>query len=324
MRMQRHRRFDGGLRVEFSGVRDLEQHVLHHVAAERLRQRERFALEQHIVEAPGLGSESGRIAHLTCQCHQGMAHGAARSITSGPALSRARVGRMPVSAKRTTVDPRIGHCVDDLFRGSAEHARDDRRGGDAHQDDMVESHAIEAVLQREHALDLVRLDHCGEHVAYAEGRPALHDRSACEIVRYGKNAAQVIRRVTPLGRQPGVVEIEPADHRSDVECRLHGVELERGSRYARSASHRRARHHRPEQLRACGILQRLKAAGERVHQAIARSAVSLGALDGETLGVRRNRDQHGVRIGPRGRLLIVCGHHALLSIGTNFTFSGPT
>ena len=39
LRMQRHRRLDGGLRVELGREGDLEQHVLHDVAAEGLRQR---------------------------------------------------------------------------------------------------------------------------------------------------------------------------------------------------------------------------------------------------------------------------------------------
>ncbi|MNL43727.1 hypothetical protein D3C87_1662540 [compost metagenome] len=34
LRMQGHRRFAGGLRVEFGGEADFKQHVFHHVAAE--------------------------------------------------------------------------------------------------------------------------------------------------------------------------------------------------------------------------------------------------------------------------------------------------
>mgnify|MGYP003693720565 CR=1 FL=1 len=32
--------------------------------------------------------------------------------------------------------------------------------------DVVEADAVEAVLEREHALDLVRLDHRGQHIAH--------------------------------------------------------------------------------------------------------------------------------------------------------------
>jgi hypothetical protein len=40
-RMQRHRRFDCGLRVKLGRIGDLEQDVFHHVAAERLWQGQR-------------------------------------------------------------------------------------------------------------------------------------------------------------------------------------------------------------------------------------------------------------------------------------------
>jgi hypothetical protein len=41
----------------------------------------------------------------------------------------------------------------------------------------------------------------------------------------GKNAAQIVRGVAPLGGQPGVVEVEPANHGADVERSLHRIEL---------------------------------------------------------------------------------------------------
>ena len=37
--------------------------------------------------------------------------------------------------------------------------------------------------------------------------------------------------MAPFGGEPGVVEIEPADHRADVERRLHRVELELRARH---------------------------------------------------------------------------------------------
>ena len=58
LRVQRHRRLHRGLRVKLGRKGDLEQDVFHHVAAEGLRQRQRLALEQHVLEAPGLGADS--------------------------------------------------------------------------------------------------------------------------------------------------------------------------------------------------------------------------------------------------------------------------
>src|SRR5256885_1874567 len=56
-----HGAFHRGLRMEFRRVGDLEQHVLHHVAAERALELERLALEEHVVEAPGLVAERRRV-----------------------------------------------------------------------------------------------------------------------------------------------------------------------------------------------------------------------------------------------------------------------
>jgi hypothetical protein len=61
LRMEAHGSFDRGLRMKFRRVGDLEQHVLHHVAAVRLREGEGLALEQHVVEAPFRRRERGRI-----------------------------------------------------------------------------------------------------------------------------------------------------------------------------------------------------------------------------------------------------------------------
>ena len=46
----------GRLRVELCGVRDLEKHVLHHVGAVGPLELERTALEEHVIEAPRLGT----------------------------------------------------------------------------------------------------------------------------------------------------------------------------------------------------------------------------------------------------------------------------
>ena len=58
------RGLDGGLRVEFGGVGDLEEHVLHHVGAVRALKLEGRALEEHVVESPRLGGQHGWQAGL--------------------------------------------------------------------------------------------------------------------------------------------------------------------------------------------------------------------------------------------------------------------
>ncbi len=69
------------------------------------------------------------------------------------------------------------------------------------------------------------LDHAVSTSRMVEG---VHPRRrrAREPIGDGKNAAQIVRRMAPLGSKPGIVEIEPADHRANIESRLDGVELE--------------------------------------------------------------------------------------------------
>ncbi len=161
---------------------------------------------------------------------------------------------------------------------------------------MVEANTVETVFERQHALDLVCLDHPAEHVANDGWLPALHDRLARQIVGDRENAAQIVGRMAPLRGEPRIVEVEPADHRPDVESGLHRVQFERCARHTRATRHYRARHDRSQQPGACRVLERLKAACQRVHQAKAGSVMSLGAADRVAVGIFRNRHEDRVRI----------------------------
>ena len=108
-----------------------------------------------------------RIAHLALQCNQRQPHGAAGGIAGRPAFARAGVGRMPVSAQAPPSIQAVRQGVDNLLAAAAEHPRGHRGRSDFHQQHMIEADAVEAVLQREHALDFVGLDHGGQHVAHA-------------------------------------------------------------------------------------------------------------------------------------------------------------
>jgi hypothetical protein len=102
----------------------------------------------------------------------------------------------------------------------------------------------------------------------------------------------------PLGSEPGIVEVEPADHGADVERRLHRIELEARAGDARAVLNDGARDQRPEKLGARGIFERLQAAAQRVHQAETRRAVGLGAFDLVLAYVVRDVDEDFVRLGP--------------------------
>ncbi len=78
---------DGGLRVELGWVGDLEEHVLHHVRAERALELERFALEEHVVEAPRLCGEHRREARLALLDEVGKVDGTRARVAGCPGLA---------------------------------------------------------------------------------------------------------------------------------------------------------------------------------------------------------------------------------------------
>src|ERR1041384_8458618 len=55
-----------------------------------------------------------------------------------------------------------------------------------------------------------------------------------EIVRKGKNTAEIVGRMPPFGGEPGVVEIQPTNHCADIESSVNRIELPWGARYARA------------------------------------------------------------------------------------------
>ncbi len=85
--------------------------------------------------------------------------------------------------------------------------------------------------------------------------------------------------MAPFRGQPGVVEVEPADHGSDVERGLHRIELIASARNARTVGHDGAGNDRPQQLGAGGIFEGFEAAAQRVDQAGPRRRLSQIALD---------------------------------------------
>src|SRR2546428_8421410 len=106
--------------MEFRRVGDLEQHVLHHVAAERALELERLALEEHVVEAPGLGGERRRVTHLPGPGDEREPYRARSGIARGPALARAGVRRVAVDAQRLAGEPGLRHRGRHLLLSAAE------------------------------------------------------------------------------------------------------------------------------------------------------------------------------------------------------------
>jgi hypothetical protein len=207
---------------------------------------------------------------LPAHSHQCVAYCATGRITRCPALAAARIRCVTVGTQRPAINEGIRQCVDHHVASSAQHGRDHGRTGYAHQQHVVQTHAIEAVLQRHDALDLVRLDHGGEQVLHEQRLCARDIAPAGKVIRDGEDASQVIRRVTPFSRQPGVVEIQPSDHRTDVERGLHRVQLMGSPGHPRAAGQHRSVHHWSQKPGAGRIPQRLEAASQRIHQAVER------------------------------------------------------
>ena len=116
--------------------------------------------------------------------------------------------------------------------------------------------------------------------------------------------------MAPFGGEPRVVEIEPADHRADVERRHHGVQLELGARHLCAVRNDRATHDWPEQLLACRIFERLEPAAERVHQAVAGGVDRFLALDLVIQHVVRDVNQY--LVGLRADVADVAPHDAMV------------
>ncbi len=139
----------------------------------------------------------------------------------------------------------------------------------------------------------MRLDHRGEHVAHGERLAA-----AGKPVGNGENSAEIVGGVAPLRGEPGIVEVEPPYHRADVEGGLHRIQLEARAGDARALGDRGSRNEGPEKLGARGILERLQAAAERVHEAQPRGVVGFRAPYLVLADVIGDVDEDLVRPGP--------------------------
>ena len=85
---------------------------------------------------------------------------------------------------------------------------------------MVQTDTVKTVFQGEYTLDLMGLDHAVKDVCDGQRVSPCADIFQAEIVGDRENAAKIIGRMPPLRGQPGIVEIQPAHQRADIECCL--------------------------------------------------------------------------------------------------------
>ncbi len=162
---------------------------------------------------------------------------------------------------------------------------------------MIETDPIEGVLQRQHPLNFVGFDHGHQHIGHGERRLALGDASTGEPVGSGQNAPQIIGGVTPLGGQPGVVVIEPADDCADIPGRLDRIEAELGTGHPGTMGYQCTWDYRAKVLGALGEAQGQQATAKGVHQAVAGSVESCRAGNGVVADIIGNIDQHLIGLG---------------------------
>lgn len=177
-------------------VGDLEQDVLHHVAAVGALELKLLALEQDIVETPGGSRQDGGNAALALHDLEGQVDGALAGITSSPRLTGHGVGAVAVGSQTLAVDPSLGDSVGNLLLAEAEHLGDDGGGGDLDQHNVVEADLVVRVEKGQAALDLVGLDHALENISDGEDLAASQVATglvgAVDPVSDGQDGAQVV------------------------------------------------------------------------------------------------------------------------------------
>ena len=141
----------------------------------------------------------------------------------------------------------------------------DRGARDFHEDNVIQSDAVKGVQEGKLALDFMRLDHALKDIAHREGLSLTG-----EVIRHGKDRAQIVGWVAPFGGKPAVVEVEPSDHGTNVEGAVYGVELVVGAGHLAAVGDSRAFHSGTQDLPALLELQPLKTATERVNEDPAR------------------------------------------------------
>lgn len=263
---------DGGLRVELgcsklvkytsyifwsmshTRIRHLEENILHHIAAIRTLELELVPPEHIVIETPARRRQDGGNTTLALLHSEHEIHRTLASITSRPRLPRHGIRRVTVRPQTLTINPRLGNSIGRLLLTQAQQLRRDRRRSNLDQHHVVETDGVEGVLQRQHTLDLVGLDHALEHVADLEHLAVAEVPSgavgARDPVGYGQDTAEVVGGVAPFGGQPAVVVVEPADHGADVEGAVYGVELVGGSGDAGAIGDDRAGHDGAEEFGA--------------------------------------------------------------------------
>lgn len=175
---------------------------------------------------------------------------------------------MSVGAETLTVNPRLCDSIRGLLLAEVQKLRDDGSGGDLDQNDVIQTDLVVGVLQGQNTLDLVGLDHCFQNILdcgdLASSNVTTSAVGAGNPVSDSKDTTQVVGGMTPLGGKPAVIVIEPADHGTDVESTVDGVQLVGGTRHASTVGNNSAIDNGAKELSALLELQGLQTTAEGV------------------------------------------------------------
>lgn len=251
-------------------VGDLEENVLHDVAAVRALELEGLAAEVDVVEAPGGSRQNGGQTLLALKNLQDKVDSGLAGITGSPRLAGHGVRGVPVCAHGLAVNKGLGDSITSLLLVKTHHLGDNGSRGKLDENDVVESDLVEGVLKSHAALDLVGSDHSLQNVTDLEDLSVSKVSAVlvCAINPVGgrKDGTQIVGRVTPLSSKPAVVEVQPADHSTDVEGSVDGVKLEVCTRNLCAVGDNCALNSRTKNVPALLELQALETTAQSVNE----------------------------------------------------------
>jgi hypothetical protein len=299
---------DGGLRVELSRVGDLEENVLHDIAAVGALELKLLTLEEDIVETPDRSGQNGGNTLLTLEDLESEVNGTLASITGGPRLSGHGVGGVAVSSQRLTINPSLSDSIGNLLLVEAEHLGDDGGRGDLDKDNVVKTDLVVGVEESQATLNLVGLNHGLENILDDKGLAASEVTAGLvgtvDPVSDSEDSTEVVRGVTPLSSEPAVVEVEPSDHGTNVEGGVDGVKLEGSTRDLGAVGDNGAGDDGSEELRALLEPQTLETAAKGIEEDPSSSVESklrvngfIGDIVGNILDLRIVLTRCGRHIG---------------------------
>lgn len=221
-------------RGRLTRVRNLEENILHDIAAIWSLKFELVSVEVDVVETPGWRTENSCHASLTLHDLETEIDGVFTCVACCPTLPAHGVGAVSICSHALAIDPCLRNGVSCLSLGKSQHLAHHRCGCNLDKYNVIQADFVEGVLQSQAALDLVCLDHGLEDIL--DGKDlATSDLASCSVrsahpVCDRKNSSEVVTGVTPFGSKPAVVKVEPPDHGANVESSEHRVKLIRGTR----------------------------------------------------------------------------------------------